>query len=146
MESKVNKLDSLEPEFREKIIKLIAELAVHGIVCVVTSGRRTISEQYKLYQQGRTTPGKIVTKAKGGQSPHNFGLAADLCPLHPETKELWWDAPDDIWNVIHSLAEDGSLTDLDSGYDWKFCDRPHVEDKSWKQAQALWMEGKLSVA
>ena len=136
-------LDTLEPDFKDKILTLIAELAARGIQCVVTSGRRTIAEQDVLYQQGRSKPGKVVTKAKGGQSPHNFGLAADLCPYKPNSKELWWNCPDDIWHVIHDVAEGMGL---DSGYDWNFQDCPHVEDRSWKEAQALWKEGKLSVA
>ena len=139
----MNRLDTLEPEFKTKIVALLAALALHGIRCVVPSGRRTIAEQDKLYAQGRTTPGEIVTKAKGGQSAHNFGLAADLCPLD-EHGELWWSAPDDVWQVIHNLAEQSGL--LDSGYDWKFTDRPHIEDPKWKEYQAAWKEGHLAVA
>jgi len=137
-------LESLEPGFKALVVSLLAELKERGINCVVTSGRRTIAEQNKLYAQGRTTPGNIVTKAKGGQSPHNFGLAADLCPTHPVDNSLWWKAPDDIWNVIHLLAEERGY--LDSGYDWKFCDRPHIEDRNWKDTQKLWKEGKIKIA
>jgi len=136
-------LDSLEPEFKPLIIALLAELKLRGINCVVTSGRRTIDEQNKLYSQGRTTSGSVVTKARGGESPHNFGLAADLCPLD-SNGNLWWNCPDDIWQVIHNLAEERGY--LDSGYDWKFKDRPHLEDPRWKTAQALWREGKLIVS
>ena len=135
-------IDSLELEFKPLIITLLAELKLRGINCVVTSGRRTIDEQNKLYSQGRTTSGSVVTKARGGESPHNFGLAADLCPLD-RNGNLWWNCPDDIWQVIHNLAEERGY--LDSGYDWKFCDRPHLEDHRWKTAQALWREGKLIV-
>jgi peptidoglycan L-alanyl-D-glutamate endopeptidase CwlK len=140
------KIDTLEPDFKVKIQQLLSELSLRGIRCVVTSARRTIAEQDDLYAQGRTKPGKIVTKAKGGQSPHNFGLAADLCPIKPNTtNDLWWDAPQEIWNVIHLLAEEGDLLDLDSGYDWNFVDRPHVEDSHWKETQALWKAGKIVV-
>lgn len=141
----MSRIDTLEPAFKEKILALIAECLIRGIRLVCVSARRTIKEQDALYAQGRTKPGEIVTKAKGGQSPHNFGLAADLCPLD-QNGNLWWNAPDDVWHVIHDLAEKGSLLGLDSGYDWKFLDRPHVEDVSWKQAQALWKAGKLAVA
>jgi peptidoglycan L-alanyl-D-glutamate endopeptidase CwlK len=37
--------------------------------------------QNALYAQGRTTPGKIVTNAKGGQSFHNYGVAFDFVPI-----------------------------------------------------------------
>lgn len=136
-------LDSLDPEFKKKIEQLIIELSLRGINCAVTSTRRTIKEQDALYAQGRTKPGKIITKAKGGQSPHNFGLAADLCPYKPGTKELWWNCPDDLWHVIQIVSEGMGL---DSGYDWNFQDCPHVQDRNWKQVQAKWKAGELQIA
>lgn len=138
-------LDSLEPEFKLKIQNLLMTLLEHGVDCVVTSGRRTIAEQDKLYAQGRTAIGNIVTKAKGGQSPHNFGLAADLCPIKPNTQDtLWWNAPDDIWNMMHLYGEQAGLR---AGYDFKSIkDSPHYESSNWKEAQKLWQEGKLHVA
>lgn len=145
-------LDSLHPDFKPLIVAFLAELTLRGINCVVTSGRRTRSEQNVLYAQGRTTKGDIVTKARGGESPHNFGLAADICPINPRDKSLWWKAPDEIWSVIHRLAEErdyignDGVPDLDSGYDWKFCDRPHVEDPRWKATQLAWKQGKIVIA
>jgi peptidoglycan L-alanyl-D-glutamate endopeptidase CwlK len=44
----------------------------------IISGTRTYAEQEVLYAQGRTAPGPIVTKARGGQSNHNFGIAWDI--------------------------------------------------------------------
>src|SRR3989442_4358551 len=59
--------------------------AYAGIAVLVTQGLRTWEEQDALYAKGRTVPpiGKkyIVTKAKGGQSYHNFGLAFDIVVL-----------------------------------------------------------------
>ncbi len=49
-----------------------------GKAVKILSGTRTYAEQNALYAKGRTTPGQIVTKAKGGQSNHNFGLAWDI--------------------------------------------------------------------
>jgi peptidoglycan L-alanyl-D-glutamate endopeptidase CwlK len=112
----MSKLDTLEPEFKMRISELLADLQIMGINCIVTSGRRTIAEQDSLYEQGRTRPGKVVTKAKGGQSPHNFGLAADLCPIRPTTNDLWWEAPDDVWNAMHMVGEKLGLR---PGYDFK---------------------------
>ncbi|MCL1864080.1 MAG: M15 family metallopeptidase [Defluviitaleaceae bacterium] len=39
---------------------------------------RCHDEQNRLYAQGRTTPGSIVTNARGGQSWHNWRLAFDI--------------------------------------------------------------------
>lgn len=38
---------------------------------IITCTYRNDKEQDELFAQGRTKPGKIVTKAKAGQSPHN---------------------------------------------------------------------------
>lgn len=139
----MSKIDTLLPSFKPVIQVLLHELETLGIKCVVTSGRRTIAEQNRLYAQGRTTAGDVVTKAKGGQSPHNFGAAADICPLNA-AGECWWDAPDDVWQVIALTARKNGLV---AGYDFKnFKDSPHVEDAHWKDQQALWNAGKISVA
>jgi peptidoglycan LD-endopeptidase CwlK len=50
-----------------------------GVVVRILSGTRTYAEQNALYKQGRFgNPGRIVTKARGGQSNHNFGIAWDI--------------------------------------------------------------------
>ena len=46
--------------------KLIEEATAQGIYVKIISGHRTYEEQNELYAQGRTKPGKVVTKAKGG--------------------------------------------------------------------------------
>jgi len=46
----------------------------------ITNAFRSWDEQDKLYAQGRTIPGSIVTNAKGGDSYHNWGLAFDASP------------------------------------------------------------------
>jgi peptidoglycan L-alanyl-D-glutamate endopeptidase CwlK len=49
-----------------------------GVKVEVISGLRSWSAQAALYAQGRTKPGRIVTKARPGSSWHNYGLAIDL--------------------------------------------------------------------
>jgi peptidoglycan L-alanyl-D-glutamate endopeptidase CwlK len=50
-----------------------------GVVARILSGTRTYAEQNVLYKQGRFgNKGPIVTKARGGQSNHNFGIAWDI--------------------------------------------------------------------
>jgi len=46
-----------------------------------------MEEQAALYAIGRTAPGKIVTKARPGESYHNHGLAYDWAPLKPAPKD-----------------------------------------------------------
>jgi len=109
------------------------------------SGLRTFAEQNELYAQGRTKgkKGKIVTKARGGQSMHNYGLAVDMAPFNLLTEEpddLWWPDPDELqgeiwWKVEEALME--SAIELDEaepdgidyewGGRWKFRDVPHCQ-------------------
>lgn len=74
------RIQSLHPAIRMQATDFIKEANVSsdGTLIRVAQGFRTYAEQDALYAQGRTAPGKIVTKAKGGISNHNFGLAFDI--------------------------------------------------------------------
>ncbi|WP_426338412.1 M15 family metallopeptidase [Pseudoduganella sp. S-14] len=69
---------TLHPTARPYARALVNKAASIGIDIKVISGLRSFAEQDKLYAQGRTTPGKKVTNAKGGQSNHNYGIAFDV--------------------------------------------------------------------
>lgn len=75
-------IDSLRPEFRPLARRIEAacdkEAAEHGLKAKVIQGYRTWEQQAKLYAQGRTTAGNIVTNAPPGTSWHNYGLAIDI--------------------------------------------------------------------
>lgn len=81
-------LDSLVPASRKKFIEFLDAAKKAGIDVLITCTFRTLREQERLYAQGRTTPGKIVTNAKAGYSYHNFGCAIDLVPVR-NGKPLW---------------------------------------------------------
>ena len=105
---------------------LIELCAQAGIAVLVTQGLRTWKEQDALYAIGRTKPpqGKIVTKARGGYSYHNFGLAFDIVVLDAVGKA--------DWNTDHPswkrAAELGKSVGLEWGGDWKtFKDVPHFQ-------------------
>src|SRR3954463_11525957 len=68
----------LNPIVKERTEQLIQQAAKKGIVVVITDSFRSAEDQNKLYDQGRTTDGDIVTNAKGGESYHNYGLAIDF--------------------------------------------------------------------
>jgi peptidoglycan L-alanyl-D-glutamate endopeptidase CwlK len=53
-------------------------MAKRNVTVEVISGLRSWQQQAALFAQGRTKPGRIVTKARPGSSWHNFGLAIDL--------------------------------------------------------------------
>lgn len=137
------KLDALEPDFREIAEKIVAEASDAGIKLVVTGTRRTIAEQDRLYAQGRTAPGQKVTNAKGGQSPHNFGLAFDFCPLDGNGKPNW-NAPRSVWSKVGEIAEAKGMTW--GGHFKSILDLPHIEHPRWREVRAAWQAGKIQVA
>ena len=87
-----------------------------------------------MYAQGRTKPGKIVTKAKAGQSFHNYKCAVDVVPLI-NGKPVWDDTM--LWSQIGGL---GKQVGLEWAGDWKgFQEYPHFQytgGKTIKQLQA----------
>lgn len=112
--------DKLDPEFRRKLDVFEAKLRENGIHVKLVSGYRSHEEQDQLYAQGRTMPGKIVTKARGGYSWHNFGLAADYAFV--KDGRLTWNGP---WSQFGRIAR---ICGLEWGGDFrKFPDRPHVQ-------------------
>jgi peptidoglycan L-alanyl-D-glutamate endopeptidase CwlK len=90
----------------------------------VAYGFRTIPEQNKIYAQGRTTPGKIVTWAKGNESLHTQGLAIDVYIAKD-------DGTIDLDAVLPiDAVEIGKQEGFEWGGDWKKNkDFPHFEMK-----------------
>ncbi len=76
----MDKLSLVHPLFAERVRQLFQKLKEEGYDFIVTQGLRTWEEQNALYAKGRTAPGPVVTKAPGGHSQHNFGLAVDVAP------------------------------------------------------------------
>lgn len=101
---------------------------------IITDGIRSTEEQRKLYNQGRTTPGKIVTNADGVNNKSNhqvktdgYGYAVDLYPFYNGSAQLN-DAKSlkVIADHIKSVAKELGVN-VQWGGDWKFKDYPHFE-------------------
>ena len=94
-----------------------------GINVRIISGTRTYAEQDEIYAQGRTKPGKRVTKAKGGQSNHNFGIAWDIGIFDAQGKYLL-ESP-----LYAKAAQVGLIPGLEWGGNWggDFQDPPHYQ-------------------
>lgn len=117
-----NRLAKVHPELAKRVRALVANLGAKGFPFEVVQGLRTYAEQEALFAQGRTKPGKIVTRARGGQSNHNFGLACDLCPTRNGTFDWNWRA------AFLAINDEAEKVGLLWGGDWqKFLDLPHVE-------------------
>ena len=83
-------------------------LADWRLIC----GIRTYAEQDKLYAKRPK-----VTNARGGQSMHNFGIAADVC-LFVDGKDIWTpsEGPTSIYKPVAALAHKLGLV---WGGDWR---------------------------
>ena len=116
-------LDDLLPQVKSRVEAFIAACKAEGIDLLVTSTYRDNESQNALYAQGRTTPGKIVTNAKAGQSFHNFRCAVDVVPLVAGKPR--WDVKDEVWQKIGKL---GKAAGLEWAGDWKrFREYPHFQ-------------------
>jgi RHS repeat-associated protein len=116
------RIQSLHPAIRMQATDFIKEAnaSSDGTLIRVAQGFRTYAEQDALYAQGRTAPGNIVTKAKGGFSNHNFGLAFDTVGITNGKLDYNLD-----WKSLSIL---GKSKGFEWGGDWKFKDMPHFEN------------------
>ena len=113
-------LKDLRPDVRANAELLLAECEKQGLRVLVTQTLRDDEYQAKLYAQGRTLPGQIVTNSKV-TTFHGAGLAFDICQAIKghEYSDLAFFA-----NVA-ILAKHMGFT---WGGDWKsFPDRPHFQ-------------------
>lgn len=111
----------VQPTFANCLIALKKHFAEKGIDVRIICGTRTYAEQDELYAQGRTKPGQIVTKAKGGQSNHNFGIAVDVGLFRG--KEYL--GTDPLYREIGPIV--AKFPQLEWGGAWKFVDEPHIQ-------------------
>ena len=115
-------LDDLAPPVKKRAEAFIAAAKAKGIDLLVTSTYRDSESQNALYAQGRTAPGNIVTRAKAGQSWHNWRCALDVVPL-VNGKAIWDDQA--MWKQV---GEIGKSCGLEWAGDWKtFKEYPHFQ-------------------
>lgn len=94
-----------------------------GIVVKVIDGTRSYAEQDKLYNKKPR-----VTKAKGGYSWHNFGMAFDIGLF---TKDGEYLGNSKHYATLGKLVQE--VPNLEWGGSWKiFVDEPHYQLKKYK--------------
>ena len=132
------KVEKLHPKIRCSVRDFINDSERElGIKLIIVQGLRTYEEQNKLYAKGRTASGSIVTKAKGGQSNHNFGVAIDVFPLHEDGKLHMADDKKNI-RLLKKVAPIGKRHGFKWGGDWtSFKDYPHFENMYGKTLSQL---------
>lgn len=117
------RLSAVHPKLANLIRMMAHQLELESIPIRVTQGLRTWEEQEKLYAQGRSAPGNIVTNTPGGNSWHCFGLAADVVPMESGVAD--WNVSHPSWQRIVSLGQNLGLV---SGSQWRtFKDYPHFQ-------------------
>lgn len=145
----LDRIQTAHPKVRlqlAQIYKDICERLTGKAACRFAFVLRTVDEQNELYAQGRTKPGKIVTKAPGGKSYHNYGLAVDIVLLidndgNGTYEEASWDEKRDFdadgisdWQEIVAVFKEYGW---EWGGDWKFQDTPHFQKTFGKSIAEL---------
>jgi peptidoglycan L-alanyl-D-glutamate endopeptidase CwlK len=128
------KVEDLHWMLQKQACDLITLCKKEGLEIIITCTYRSPVEQDILYAQGRTSPGHIVTWAKGGESLHNYrtgnkaaSLAFDVCPII-NGKAYW--TTEGVGNKIWSkIGELGESLDLEWAGRWSAGKRefPHFQ-------------------
>ena len=122
------RLQLVHPLLAQKIGALDTALIAQGELIRVVQGLRKWEDQQRIYAQGRTTPGQIVTNAPPGHSMHEFGLAVDCMPsLNPPALAY---KPDDVGGSPRyiSMRAAAESIGLVSGSRWIHVpDWPHLQ-------------------
>lgn len=122
--------DAAQRMFRPFVAQAQAIAAAMGCDYKAISGSRTYAEQDALYAQGRTTPGNIVTKARGGYSNHNFGIALDF-GVFKDGKYLDSSDPSAAHKVHAAVGQVAEQHGIEWGGNWtSFKDTPHFQIKT----------------
>jgi peptidoglycan L-alanyl-D-glutamate endopeptidase CwlK len=107
----------------------------------ILSGTRTYAEQDALYAIGRTVQlsCKPVTKAKGGRSNHNFGIAWDVGLFDSIGRYLDGNkkGDEDAYREFASFIKP-HIGNIEWGGDWRtFIDLPHYQLATGKSADQV---------
>lgn len=120
--------NKVHPWLNYKLGLLLKKCNKKGIYLIITEGYRTVKYQDKLYAQGRTIKGKIVTYAKGKdcQSQHQWGIAFDIAI---NDSKLLYDV--DMLKKVAKIAK-SKYVGLAWGGDWVSpVDMPHFYLPKW---------------
>lgn len=146
------RLNGCHPQLKRKVAALVNMAAAEGHTLRVVQGLRTFEEQDRLFRQWRDGKdndgdGRVdeaderVTKAAGGQSNHNYGVAADLAFV--VNGKVSWDE-----RLYGNIGRWARACGLDWGGFWrKFTDLPHVElpnTPNWRKLLELYKQGGLA--
>ena len=130
----IDRIKLLHPKLRDEATLIYQEIktALTGkAICRFTHTLRTFAEQDALFNARPQ-----VTKAKGGQSYHNYGLAVDIVLLVDKDANGTYESA--LWDVKSDFDGDNKSDWMEIvaifkrhgwewGGDWKFYDAPHFQ-------------------
>lgn len=111
----------LNPQFVQQILQVMKKMEERGYPLALLEGYRSPERQDNLAQLAN-----MVTKAKGGQSKHQYGLAVDLAPLK-NGKVIITERDPWAFEAYQALGEEAQAAGLTWGGNWSFRDYGHVE-------------------
>lgn len=124
-------ITDLHPDLQSICREFMAEAEKQGVDVLITCTYRSNAEQDALYAQGRSKPGPIVTRARGGQSAHNFTLDGKPAAMAFDVVPLEHGKP--CWSVGHPAWQKLGKIGMGLGLNWygapgsKFTEFPHFE-------------------
>ena len=120
------KVEDLKPDAQNACLAFIRLCTEAGLNIKIIQTLRDAEYQHRLYEQGRTAPGKIVTKCDGykNKSRHQSGEAWDAVVLDDEGDIDW-----DNITQYKKMADIGVKMGLTAGFFFSFRDLDHFEVK-----------------
>jgi peptidoglycan LD-endopeptidase CwlK len=122
----------LHPVFRELVRAVLSDLENERLPFRVFEAYRSPTRQQHLFDQGRTRPGPIITRARPWQSYHQYGVAADFV-LFENGRWSWDDTGERRawWQRLHAIGRQWGLEPLS----WE---QPHLQlaGLSWQALHA----------
>jgi peptidoglycan L-alanyl-D-glutamate endopeptidase CwlK len=137
----INRINNAHPRIKELLLnqyKEINKMLPKGVRLRFSHVFRTFAEQDALFAQRPR-----VTRAKGGQSIHNYGLAFDIVILLDKDNNGTFETA--IWDGVHfnTVVRYFKSKGWEWGGDWKsFPDRPHFEFRKSNGTRYKWQELK----
>ena len=138
-------IDTLAPAFQKRVRGWCTEMVNSKIPPLIYCGRRTMEEQAALFAIGRTAPGRIVTKARPGESYHNHGLAFDWAPLKPAPKDHTLLVVDWGDETAFRLGEHIGLSFELAAISWETGHLQAAEYPSWRDILRTRVEERVAV-
>ena len=126
-------IEELHPDLQEMVYELKKRCEANGLKIGISECLRTKEEQDSLYAKGRTTPGNIVTNAKGStySSMHQWGVAFDFF------RNDGLGAYNTSGNFFEKVGAIGKEIGLMWGGDFKSIkDMPHFQLPDWGSGAA----------